>query len=123
MSAHGKRVTKGKPFLVETANKNIGHDSPIPAFVLTTDLGKEFEYHYPQANIEDNILLFLAQLSEAYQMEKEISRSRPFVWKVPVANSYIRRYGPGADTYSEIRWQMEFIWVIPPCDFIALITP
>ena len=66
MSAPGKGH-KGKPFLVEQQIKCLDM-IPNSGIVLTTDLGKEFEYHYPQANIVGERFAILA-LSEAYQMK------------------------------------------------------
>lgn len=66
MSAPGKGH-KGKPFLVEQQIKCLDL-IPNSGIVLTTDLGREFEYHYPQADIVGERLAILA-LSETYQIK------------------------------------------------------
>lgn len=66
MSAPGKGH-KGKPFLVEQQVKCLDAVSNS-GIVLTTDLGKEFEYHYPQANIVGERFAVLA-LSKTYGMK------------------------------------------------------
>lgn len=77
MSAPGKGH-KGKPFLVEQQIKCLDM-IPNSGIVLTTDLGKEFEYHYPQANIVGERFAILA-LSEAYQMKGFLLTA--LCWKV-----------------------------------------